>query len=553
MYCKKCGAQLDPHAKFCFGCGTQVGEAAPAAAPTPTPRYEAPVPPKKAPKKKKGLLAIVAIIAVVVVAAAALIFSGVLGGNTVKVAAALAKSGKAFTDAVDKMELTDVSALVESEKFSEEISMWVDEIDGDSSLSGLGYRLSLDSDMPGRKIDMVMTPFWGSTDLLNVQMRMNNAEIYVGSPELTGGEFYMVNTETFLEDLDSMGADLDELADISFNIFDIAEQIKNMSAVNEEWTKSIKEAGTALLKEVEVDKTGSETLEVNDNDLKCTVYNVMIPEDAMHTFVNAIEDAYSDIDNTSAYIDLLESMGFPDYVVDEMEDAMDDSTYSVDMGFDVVHDALDMLGDLELNLYINGGYVVAVVYEDNIDGTEVEVVLNIGGGTNYVDDISLQILIEEEGIRVVSTGNHTGKDNVFTDETVVKYVYDGDTTVIMELETSYAPKQTEDNFSFSMEADTASVELRGNLVCDKNSMNLYLDKIGVYDYGETLAVLGMEFSIGKYQGEAFAIDDYQAFADMSEGDLMDIVDDVTRYATKWALNLDSDIQELIMDIAYDLF
>ena len=551
MYCNKCGAQLDDHAKFCFGCGAQVGAGA-AATPNPQPSYEAPVAPKKAPKKKKkGLVAVVAIIAVVAVAAAALVFSGLMGGDTVKVAAALAKSGKAFTNAADKLELTDVSALMEDEKISEEVSMWIDEIYGDTTFSGLGYRMAVDSDLPNRNIDMVLTPVWGSVDLLNIQMKMNDAEFYLGSPELTGGEFYMVNTETIFQDLANMGADLGDATSLRFNIFDIADQIKQMNAGNEEWTKAIQEAGTALLAEVEVSKVGSEEIDVNGAALNSTAYGVMVPETALHTFLDTIADAYSHVDYTTVYMEMLESMGFPAYILDEMEAAMADPSASVEEVFSVIHVALEELGDIQLNLYIHDGYVVSVVYESTIDGVDAMIALDIGGGTNYVDNIGLEVMVDHEGYRITSTGNHAGTGDAFTDVTILEYVYDGTVTPLVQMDSSYAPKQVEDNFSFLLKSDGAALELQGNLTCGQDFMNLYLHEISISEYDEVFAVLGMEFSISKYEGESISVDHSHAFADMTESDLMTALEEVTGYATNWAMNLDSDIQNKIMEIAYN--
>lgn len=552
MYCKKCGAQLDDNAKFCYVCGAQVTENAPVEKPNPKHRYVKP----NCKPKKKGLIAIAAVIAVLLalaVGVSALVFSGTFGNDTVKVAAALTKSGKAFTDAAGQMALTDVSSLVESKKINQEFSLWINEIDGSSDISGIGARISLDSDLPGRNISMAVTPFWGSADLVTLQTKLYDSEVYVGSPELTGGTFYMINTETICADLERMGADMGEAANLSFNIFDIIEYFQELNEGTKEWTKAVKEGAAALVQEVEVTKTGAETIDVNGAALDCTAYDVMIPESALHTYLNSIKDAYYNVDNTGSYGQMLESMGIPADIVNEMESAMEDPTEGIEETFNQLHQALTGLGDIHLNLYLNDGYVVALEYKNSFNDVEVALILNIGGGDNYVDNISFRAIAGKEEYRITSTGNHAGTNNVFTDVTVVEYWDNGQVTPLVQLDSTYAPKEVEDNFRFAIKSEGATLELSGQLTCDEDFLNLYLNKIAVAEYGEALAVVGMEYSISKYGGDSFSVNKYDALAGMTQDDLMAIAQELTTNATNWAMNLDSDIQNKLMDIAYDFF
>ena len=404
MYCNNCGTKLDDNARFCLGCGNQVTNNTPAGTNTTTHRFEK----TNNHNKKKIIIPVVTACAVLVVAAATAVFGGLFGGDSVKVASAFAKSSKAFTNAVEKMDLTDVAALVEDKKVSEDLSIWIDEIDGSTDMKGMGIRLSADSDIPGRYAAFAITPYLGSIDLITLQMAVDDSEIYVGSPELTGGTFYMVNTKTVFQDLDNMGADLGDAAYISFNIFDLIEKAEKLYGTNEDLTKAIKKAATEMAKEIEVEKAGTETIDVNDKDLKCTAYDVVIPENSIHDFLDEVEKAYTSVNNTDALIELMESIGIPDYAINEMEYSMQYSTNDITEAFSSVHYAVEQLGDIELELYLNGGYVVAAVYENTFDGTNVEFILNVGGGKNYVDDISLRLIADDEEYRIVSSGNHAG-------------------------------------------------------------------------------------------------------------------------------------------------
>ena len=553
MYCRNCGTQLDDNARFCFSCGTKVNEAAPAA-PTPTPERPSPKPsaPKKAPKKRIGLTVLIAVAALLAVTVG-VFAAGIFGSDSARVAAALAKSGKAFTDAADRMALTDVSTLVEDRTFSQELSLWVEEVDGSTAMSGLGVRLDLDGDLPGRNLGMSLTPFFGSADLLRIQMKLEDEALYLGSPELTGGSFYMINTETICQDLQNMGADMGEAAQMHFNFFDLVELSEELYGGQEELTQAVKEAALELAQTVEVEKSGSETLEVNGTDLKCTAYEVLIPEAAIHTFLDALEAAYRTAQNPDAYGMMLEAMGMPAEIIAEMEAAMGDPTSGVTEAFSQIHYAAEQLGDLRLDLYLHDGYVVAAVYEGTVDGLTMTMGLYIGGGDHYVDDISLTMGVDGEEYRITSSGDHTGSGNVFTDKTRLEYVYDGERTTLLELEASYAPNQLADNLNLKLVADEAALQLRGHLTCKKDSMDLRLDRVTISQYGEKLAVFGMEFAISKYQGDRIPTQNSQALAGMTEEELYEVIGDLSANAYDWAMNLDSGLAEQLAEIFYELY
>ncbi|RAZ93552.1 hypothetical protein DK853_39685, partial [Klebsiella oxytoca] len=73
------------------------------------------------------------------------------------------------------------------------------------------------------------------------------------------------------------------------------------------------------------------------------------------------------------------------------------------------------VGDIELDVYVSGGYIAAVVWEDKIEGERVEVTACFGGGKHYADDLSLEMRVSDVRVRLESTGNHGTEGVEYTD------------------------------------------------------------------------------------------------------------------------------------------
>lgn len=518
MYCWNCGAEVKEGNQFCQDCGSRQETAS---------SQQLPVQQvvKKSPKKTPvGIIA--SAVAVVLVIVLLFVF---MGSPSAKVGKALAKSGKAFVNALEKTKLTNITDLAAEKDLSQDISFRLSSVEGDSALKGAGVRMSVDSSLSGRVIGVGVTPYFGSADLLNLHLKLDNDKIYVGSPELIENSYFMVNTATIGEDLNRL-LGTDEAENLSFNIFDLVEQSQKIAAVDEEMEKALRKAGKELVKEIEVEKEGSKTVEVNGQDLKCAAYHVVITEDSLDQLLDTLEDVYMDKlqETNDAYIDMIKATGLPDDVIDELEYTLEDNYVTTEYTFENLHDVLDELGDVELDLYINKGYVVAAVYENTLDGSDVELVVQVGGGDKYVDDISLRLDIDDDAIIITSSGNHTGAGGEFTDETVIKEGYNGKEYTVAELEMSYAPKEKNDNFEWEMKVDGEKFTAEGQITCSKESVSVNLEKVKLDDY----MTFALEYQLGKYEGDGIVIGQELNLTDMSDEELLKIVMELEENAGK---------------------
>lgn len=560
MFCFKCGKEIANGSKFCPYCGavtsggsafTGSGQAAGSAG-TAVP---GPSGLEQGGKKGsgKGVVIGVAAAAVVVIAAVVLALSGLFSSPKGQVEKALVKSAAAYADAGKSVGLPDLSELAKNRSMTQRWSVELNSINRDltgydlSSLKGLGVRLTSDVDQKGRKMDFEAAAYWDGEDIATVQLLADGARISAASPEFTKGQFYGVNTETLGEDLDRLGVEDGsvDVKSISFNIFELMEAFVPGEEQTREMEELVKQAGKDLLDATEVTKTGKQSLQVNGKNVDATAYRVVVPEGAMKDYINAMEDAMKLADNRDAVKQTLQAMGVPK---DEISQIMSEMKSSDPYGelADTLKQGVKELGDLELDVYVSGGCVSAVLYEKRIDGQKLEIGLYLGGGENYVDNLSLEINAGGEKLTVESNGDHVGKSGVFTDETTVRV---GSDRITSELR--YEPKADKGNFAWGVKvANTASLEMEGQLTAGRDSIQLTLDDVSVKAAGVKVCSLGMSCYVGPCKGMTVSASSPKMLADMDEDDLMDLYYDIQDNAGDWVYDM---MDRIPSDLLWFLF
>ncbi|MCI9567089.1 MAG: zinc ribbon domain-containing protein [Lawsonibacter sp.] len=552
MKCSKCGNEIQAGAKFCPHCGGVNGAAAPGgsggyAGP------EAPAPGSK-PKKRLGLLIGGGAALIAVVAALVVVFSGMLASPKGKVEKAFQKSFAAFAQAGEKMEMPDLEKLVQDQKYSQSLALGLNSINSMlvgydmSALEGLGLRMDVDMDCPDRKMGAEMTAYWAADDLLSFQMLADGSELYFSIPQFMGGELYGLDTKTMGDDLADMTGD-ESVRGLSFDLFELIAAVS--PADPKELEAAVKKANKALMASAEVERTGSETLSVNGKDTKTSVFHMTIPEDALADYVDEMAEALSAaMDYDKMYRDAMKSMGMSksdiDYIMSEMGD-MD--VYGA-LG-DAMQQLVKIVGDLELDVYLSNGYVSAVMWEDKIVGSKVEAALYLGGGKEYVDDISLELKGEGQKIVLESSDDHGAKGGVFTDETTIRGPFP-----TISSDYRYDPKGGKDNFSWEIEIQgLGSLDMEGDLNASKDSLELHLDDISVKAMGMEVVSFQMDYAIGPCKGVDPAPKSARMITEMSEAQLMEVGYEIEANAERWAEEMEAMFmnrlpQELFWDLMY---
>lgn len=537
MICRQCGNEMRDDARFCPHCGALNGPDAGGGLDGGgyrAPSYTGPEAPVTGGGKKKGLIIGGIVAAVAVIAVLAVVLSGLFSSRKGAVEKAMAKSFAAYAQAEEALGLPDLSRLGQEQSYSQGFSLVLNSVSSSlvgydtSALSGLGLRMSADLSGKDRYLGFELSAFWDDEDLLNFYVTADDDELYFSSPQITGETLYGVNTET-------LGADIAQttgnssMEDFSFNIFELVDMV--MEAVDPEVAEqAVKEANKALWNEAEVKKVGGKTLSVNGTEQKTTAYQVTFPQKAMEDYVDALAEVMSAMNYYDLYEELFRSMGMPREELEDFLSQLEDMDVYGELADDLKA-ALKRLGDLELSVCLYGGYVAAVGWEGRIDGSDVEMLLTLGGGEEYVDDLGLELEVDGTAVTVRSEGDHSCKNGSFTDKTTMRVG-----ALKMTSEMSYDPREKGDNFSWELSIPGAgSVDMSGSLtVPNQDSVNLNLEDISMKLMGMEVCSLGLEYYAGPFQGNAAAEKKAEIITAMSEEELMRMTLDTQQRALAWA-------------------
>lgn len=555
MFCLKCGKEIENGAKFCPYCGAVTAAGSTPSAPESPAHGQAEGGstfdwsfPAQGGKKRRGAGLIIggAAAVVLVVALAIAAVGGLFSSPKGQVEKALGKTAAAYASAKDGMGIPDLAQLIQGRSYSQRVSLMLGGVSQEmaggyydlSALKGLGVRMDMDYDQKGRKMDADLAVFLDEEDLASIQMLVDGGKMYFTSPDFTKGDAYGFNTETIGADLSRLGAENGEMdiKKIGFNIFDLVEKSVPSDQQTKEMEKAVAEANKQLLDALEVEKGGKQGVEVNGKNVDATVYHVLVAKDAMKDYINALEDAMKMVDTKAVMKDMLSSIGFDKGAVNEILAEMGNADPYGELASQLKQ-AVKALGDVELEVYISGGYLSAVEYSDRINGSKVEVGLYLGGGGNYVDNLSLEIAIDGEKLTVESNGDHAGKSGVFTDETTVRV---GGNRLTSELR--YEPKAESSNLEWEMKVDnTASVTVEGQLTTAKDSIDLQIDDLSVKAAGVKLISLEGKYYLGPCKGMEVSVSSPKMLGDMDKDDLMDLYYDIMENAQDWAYDLQNRI------------
>lgn len=551
MFCGKCGKKLDDGVKFCPHCGNPVEAQAqpwspapydPSGSPMPYAEPAGPeIPPDNGKKRGFAILAAVGGAAVIAIVAAVVLFGGLFSGPKGDITKAVTKSVNAIHTASQSVGFQDWKGLTDDRKLSQTLSLQVDGISGDLSyynpelslLEGLGVNLTEDVNLPDHKLGLSFDVTYGDTGVLSAWMDVDDTVFTLGAPDFLGDRVLGFDSETLGRDLANLGAD--DAASVSFNLFDIAESLSQTVEVDKSALKDLADA-------IEVEKTGKSGVDVNGYTLDCTAYRVTIPEEALRTYLGAVEEAYAARGLDDVFLEIYASMGVPADDLDDIREEMQDALSGKAM-FDALDEALAGLGGLELDVFIHSGYISAVAWSGETDDGELSLRLSLGGGGNYADDLSFELKLGSDRITISSTGDHSAASGTYTDETsiAISAISSGDRLKITS-DTSWDPKTG--GFQWSLKTSGVAVTASGRLEVGKDSLSLDLDKLSVNALGTDFVTLSGGYSIRPYAASSHSTKTPDMLADLTGDDLMEIYEDVALNSQEWVLDLGNQIPGL---------
>ena len=569
MYCKNCGNNLRDSAKFCPACGTPVspvasrpsgGEpAAPSSAEKPpiqTEKVAAPVTTtefsKEEPilgrKKSRGLLPIVlaAAGAIAVVAVLVTMLLNLVGGPKLKVARAAEKTLKAYQTAAERAGLPDpakLMELMESKAYSADFSVELNSLLSGgyyfydrSTLEGIKLHAGMDFSMKDRSLVYAVDANYGSAELLSGTIALEDTILKLYSPQILKDQAFGLDTMTLGEDLAGLDSNSElDIENVSFNLFDFLERIYRKPEID-------KKATQALIDAIEIEEAGEESMDINGKTMVCVRYDVLIPEDALRDYVDALEDATDNLELDSTILDFMRSIGVPEDEVGAMKGSVRDA---LSQSFDDLSTVIRAVGDIELSAYVEGGYIMALMWEPRVAGNRVTVGAYFGGGKNFADDLSLYIAGQGGEISLESSGDHSASSGTYSDLTTVRIRSNGETIFDVEWETEYCPKEKEDNFLWILQGDGFSLEAEGTLSVDGSSVDMALDDVAVEAYGMEIVSLAVDWRLRPYEKRELSAENVLMLSEMSLGDLEDFILDIQDNVYDWETGLSGDLSNLL--------
>lgn len=365
MYCKNCGAPLAAEDKFCQRCGTIRGTDG-----------------RRAGKKRWGLLIAAGVLAVAVVIAAIWLI-GLLTSDKSVIAQAIMKSSEAYSEAAEDLGLSVLDEL--DARYSSDLRYEVKNLD---------YALELHQDVDTQKnmSDMSFGVECYGKELLDIQLFVREGMLYAQIPEIFRDVCYSAQMEQLDEVLSQWGIDAS-----------IVEAFAEEPALSAQARARREEAAWALVSAMTTRELEEQVITVNGYSLACTPYEVVITQQALEDFIAVLEETAADIDTADQIM-----------LVTGEDPGSDEAELYAQL-----KESVRKLGDVTLTVYLRDGYLMCVVYEDVVDESDIRVSLELGGGSCYVDDLSLAVQVDDVNVCVDSTGDHSGRSGHFYDMTTV--------------------------------------------------------------------------------------------------------------------------------------
>lgn len=504
MQCSTCGATLPGDAGFCPACGARLAAPGAAAQPpappeggapqagwqpntstnppgprpaqttygsggptgvAPLPGQPSPASPAPPPQRKSWLPAVLIAAAGAVLALALVLYFVFLHPLDPKKALRKALQNTQDTLAAERRDTADALGFEAAMAALSEGPAAV-EMGFEMDVPELGGRLSaattLHADAPNQRVEGEASVGMGTAALLRLEYGVDGDLFAFSVPELAAGS-YGFNTATLGRDLqnspigDMLGQPVDE--DFSFHIFGEA------NAEPEEAPALLGEDFDAMWRQVKVTRGDKVDADINGSVLRCQVYTVAIPREALRSYAEMLQQALPDEDRLATLNELMAKMA-PDAPTDPGA-LMDEWMARLD-------------GDAECRMYVHQRAVLKM----ELDLPDTRLHLSLGGGQYLTDAVTLKAWQDDaETLYLSATGQVAAPHGQYQNHLALRAGGAG-----FEADVAYRPSEALDNLEINATAEGVRFSLAGTLAVEGQTLSADLYDIRLESGGQTLTM-----------------------------------------------------------------
>ncbi len=436
-----------------------------------------------------------------------------------------------------------------------------------NELSGAGLSLDLQRDVDGKQQNMDLSVKYGGGELANAKLYMNDTQFMAAVPELSSKVFtldyandlegQLLNSPYAKKMLEEQGIDIEKFAAYLEQHKDALSDDDAILDLEELWNR-YKEESKALdnLKAaMTVTKNDKKEFTIDGTSQKCRGYHVVLPKDALVSFVNTTKEFFLNDDilkqDVVSYLEMA-SGASGIYGAVGSEDTVDPAKKQQELWaqaeemFNNVEKAMESsAGDVTLDVYVRkdgkmAGFsydTEAVIEEKNI---KFYGDVSFDGGYNMLANVDGTLTIENaEGQKMAFSLNKTGsyeagkdwKSNIIAtvedDEDTYQFILDGDYQIANGSYELKMDLQNNEVSQLSLSANGTIDELvKGERVAlDIDSLRidtLMLDEGNTYvEFAGSYYIKPLEEEIVKPSGEPFDV------LSSTEEDYANVVSEIT--------------------------
>lgn len=452
------------------------------------------------------------------------LMAGMLSGCTLRSVGLVAAALKSFNEYKDEWASRPLASLSlgENGAFGAELGLGVVSLPDMPALEGFGLRLGFDSNGAEEELGLRITPEYLGECLAEPVLFLKGSELCLNIPEIMGNSAYKFDLKNLGDFLCRMDLLDNELRDLGFNPFEIINILRQSGSVDGQALENYKNLCLDQLEEIGVEGPVRRMMDVNENELDCQVYTVIIPAGVLEEQVNALFDLYNEAGGET-YEKLFRALGFNQQITDILVAEVKSQTGDKDEIRQEILAFTQQLRDLKVEVAVSGGYLVAARTAFEVDGDEFALIIELGGGENYLEDATVK-LVDEYNDGIALELNSYRSNSLYRSHGTLYAISEGRRMPVAFTKTVYDSEKTGENYSFTCEIDngyeTYIADIRGCLSGEAERLSFKdgVLELLVDDY--CLARGSVELAIGPHS-DSMSIDPASAI-DLSRMNLAEI-------------------------------